>query len=101
MHVAWTVVKSAPWGNNFAAQLINGKTGTVIASCGTGDFNAYTSKDNLNGAHFQYVTLVLGKVLPVKLKFLEPVYNNWEVIIFLFSTGTNPFGVILKFLLIY
>ena len=53
-----TVIKSAPWGNNFATQLINGKTGNVIASCGTGDFNAYTSKDNLNGAHFQYGDII-------------------------------------------
>ncbi|WP_159426744.1 hypothetical protein, partial [Clostridium mediterraneense] len=53
-----TVVNSAPWGNNFAAQLISGKTGAVIASCGTSDFKAYTSKNNLNGAHFEYGDII-------------------------------------------
>ena len=51
-----TVVQSGE--GNFATQLISGKTGNVIASCGAGNFDAYISKNNLNGAHFEYGDII-------------------------------------------
>ena len=45
-------------GSNFAAQLISGKTGQVLASCSTSNFNVFTSKNNLNGAHFEYGDII-------------------------------------------
>ena len=45
-------------GSNFAAQLISGKTGQVLASCSTSNFNVFASKNNLNGAHFEYGDII-------------------------------------------
>ena len=45
-------------GKNYAAQLISGATGKVIASCGTSNFNVFASNNDLNNAHFQYGDII-------------------------------------------
>ena len=45
-------------GKAFAAQLIDGKSGKLIASCATSNFNVFDSKDDLNGAHFKYGDII-------------------------------------------
>ncbi|WP_055070254.1 hypothetical protein [Clostridium massiliamazoniense] len=56
--VNMSIISKNIFGRNFAAQLINGQTGQVLASCGANDFNAFTSQNNLNGAHFQYGDII-------------------------------------------
>ncbi|MGL4760001.1 MAG: coiled-coil domain-containing protein, partial [Sarcina sp.] len=45
-------------GNSFAGQLIDQTTGKVKASLSTGNFNAFTSKNDLNGAKFRYGDII-------------------------------------------
>ncbi|WP_066874199.1 hypothetical protein [Clostridium mediterraneense] len=45
-------------GKAFAAQLIDGKSGKLIASCATSNFNVFDSKEDLNGAHFKYGDII-------------------------------------------
>ena len=45
-------------GNSFAAELIDGQSGKVISSLGTGNFNVFSSKNNLNGSTFKYGDII-------------------------------------------
>lgn len=72
-----TVGNSAPWGDSFSAQLLNGTTGKIMASCDTDSFNAFKSKNNLNGVRFKYGDIIaIYESEETNLSFGDPLFDN-------------------------
>ena len=64
---------------NFAAQLIDGTTGDVLASCAPSDFTVFSSTNNLNGTAFKYGDIIaVYEPQEVELSMGELLLNSGQ-----------------------